>query len=108
MTTTRSPEGIIVEDVSGVLYDPITDRARVQGTGVEVFEVMLIYRSVGNDWDRLRAACDWLDEEQLRSALSFAEANPEYVGARLKKEEAAHTELERLWRDHPSTRPPRG
>lgn len=108
MTTTRSPEGLIIEDVPGVLYDPITDRARILGTGLEVFEVMLIYRSVGSDWERLRAACDWLNEEQLQSALTFAETNPEYVGARLKMEEAVPTELERLWRDHPSTRPPRG
>ena len=58
MATVRSPEGLIVEDVPCVLYDPITDRAHIQGTGLEVFEVMLIYQSAGNDWSRLRAACD--------------------------------------------------
>lgn len=104
--TTKSPTGLVIEDVRGVTYDPIDDRARIQGTGLEVFEVILIYHSVEKDWERLRVACDWLSDEQLRSALDFAEDNPAYIAARLAREAAIPVELKRLWRDHPVTRPP--
>ena len=67
---------------------------------------MLIYQSVGNDWDGLCTACDWLSEDQLRAALAFAEVNPEHVHARLQREEAVPQQLEKLWREHPATRPP--
>lgn len=104
--TVTSPDGFIICDVPGIVYDPIDDRARIQGTGIEVFEVMLIYQSVGNDWDGLRAACDWLTDGQLRAALAFAEVNPEHVQARLRREAAVPQQLEKLWREYPITRPP--
>jgi uncharacterized protein (DUF433 family) len=107
MSTLRSPAGFNIRDVPGIIYDPIDDRARIQGTGLEVFEIVRIYQSVGEDWEGLRAACDWLTEEQLRAALTFATVNPEYVQAEEQKDAAVPDELEKLWRDYPSTRPPR-
>ena len=106
MSTLRSPTGFVIRDVPGIVYDPAEDRARIAGMGTEVFEVILISRSVGDDWERLRAACDWLTEEQLRAALTFARVNAAHVEARLQREANVPDELARLWRDYPATRPP--
>ena len=45
MITVRGPAGFIIREVPGIIYDPIDDRARIQGTGLEVFEfVRIVHR----------------------------------------------------------------
>jgi hypothetical protein len=91
MTATRNPKSHPERDVLGLIYDPITRRARLAGLGLEVWEV--IYRSVGYDWRRLRRAFDWLTDEQLRAAVTFANANPEFVAAEIADNDAAEDEF---------------
>lgn len=47
-------------------------RARIAGTGIEVWEVVAVYRSVGSDFKRLGRAYHWLSPQQLQSALSYS------------------------------------
>ncbi len=54
---------------------PTERRARIQGTGIDVFEVIKSYRPVGEAWERVRAAYTWLTEEQSRAALTFYAKN---------------------------------
>ena len=49
------------------------------GTGLEVFEVIDIYRSSGENWDRLKAGLHWLKDEQLRAALRYFEHYPDEI-----------------------------
>ena len=67
--------------VPGIIFvdGPIGRRARVAGTGLEVFEVIKVYRSVAEDWDRLKAALHWLTDDQLRAALTYAQTYPEDI-----------------------------
>jgi uncharacterized protein (DUF433 family) len=80
-------------------------RARVAGTGIEVFEVMQTHRAVGEDWEQLREAYHWLDERQLRAALAYAEGYPDEIEERLRAEE--HWTPERTWATYPFMKPPR-
>ncbi len=60
----RCPGIIFAEGTSG-------RRARVAGTGIEVWEVIAAYKSVKEDFKRLKKAYHWLSEEQLKAALGY-------------------------------------
>ncbi|MBI5528497.1 MAG: DUF433 domain-containing protein [Deltaproteobacteria bacterium] len=62
----RFPGIVVSEGVRG-------RRARVAGTGVEVWEIEAVYRSVGRDRARLRKALDRLTEQQISAALAYSE-----------------------------------
>ncbi|OGL41254.1 MAG: hypothetical protein A2161_22475 [Candidatus Schekmanbacteria bacterium RBG_13_48_7] len=46
-------------------------RARVAGTGIEVWEIIASYQSVGGKFERLKKAYHWLSPEQLRASLVY-------------------------------------
>jgi len=68
----RCPGIVFSEGVSG-------RRARIAGTGIEAWEVIANYKSVGEDVSRLRATLHWLSELQLRAALAYYRAYPKEI-----------------------------
>ena len=68
----RCPGIIFTEGVRG-------RRARVAGTGVEVWEVIATYNGVGENLRRLRQAYHWLTDQQLKSALGYYRVYPEEI-----------------------------
>jgi hypothetical protein len=93
----------MIHEVPGIVYSPLERRARIQGKGLEVWEVMNIYRSVDYNWDDLQVAIHWLTSEQLRAALKLAELNAEFVNAEIAENDAF--DFEEFWRQNPRTRP---
>jgi len=77
--------------------------ARVAGTGLEVFELILSYRAVGEDWGRLKECFDWLSDEQLRAAVTYYETYPDEINAEL--EDNARYTPEYVYTKYPFTRP---
>lgn len=76
--------------VPGIVFasGPTGRRARIAGTGIEVFEVIGSYRALGNDREKLARRYDWLASEQLDAALAYAAAYPAEIEARLAEEDA--------------------
>jgi uncharacterized protein (DUF433 family) len=70
--TQRCPGIVFTEGVAG-------RRARIAGTGIEVWELIAMFRSVNEDPNRLRQAYHWLTEQQIGSALCFYRAYPEDI-----------------------------
>ena len=68
----RCPSIVFSEGVSG-------RRARIAGTGIEVWEVIANYKSVGEDIARLHTTFNWLSELQLRAALGYYRAYPKEI-----------------------------
>lgn len=60
----RCPGVIFADGVSG-------RRARVAGTGLEIWEIITTYKSVNQDFLRFRKAYHWLTEQQLRAAIGY-------------------------------------
>src|SRR5262245_38485662 len=54
-------------------------RARLMGTGIEVWQIIQTYLEVGCDWGRLRRSYDWLSEADLREALTSANEHREEI-----------------------------
>jgi uncharacterized protein (DUF433 family) len=107
LATGMLSEAIKMRRVPGILFaDGATGRrARVGGTGIEVFEIIDVYELFGRDRDRLGKEFDWLTSHQLDAAVSYYEAFPEDIKPRLKTEEQARAELETLWTEYPQTSP---
>lgn len=98
-------EAVRMRRVPGIIFadEPHGRAPWIAGTGLEVWEVVGSYRDMGQDWEALRRAFDWLSETQLRAAVAYAEAYPEYVDA-CERREAQETP-EAIWRAYPSLRP---
>jgi uncharacterized protein (DUF433 family) len=76
--------------VPGIVFvdGPSGRRAHVSGAGVDVFEVIKTYRSVGSDRERLAAAYDWLTTVQVQAALTYYRLFPTEIDERLEREAA--------------------
>jgi len=83
-------EALKMRRCPGILFaDGATGRrARIAGTGLDVWEVIATYRSVGKSLRRLRAAYPQLDELKLRAALSYYECYPKEIDNRIAENEA--------------------
>jgi len=60
----RCPGIVFTEGVSG-------KRARIAGTGLEVWEVIATYKGVDEDLKRLGKSFHWLTEQQLLAAIGY-------------------------------------
>lgn len=95
-------EAVKMRRCPGIIFadGPTGRRARIAGTGLDVWEVITTYQSLGRDPKRLRRAYSWLSEAQLRAALGYYTAYPEEIDRRIALNER-WTE-ERLHAQHPS------
>ncbi len=76
----RCPGIIITEGTAG-------RRARVAGTGIEVWEVIASFKGVDENFDRLCNVYHWLTKQQLRSALCYYSIYPEEIVRLLEQNE---------------------
>ena len=77
----RCPGIVFADGVSG-------RRARIAGTGLEVWEVISTYLSVDQNLSRLQKAYHWLTEQQLRAAIGYCVAYGEEIDALIKLNES--------------------
>lgn len=77
----RCPGIIFTEGVSG-------RRARVAGTGIEVWEIIASFEGMGKDFKRLKQAYHWLTEQQLKAAIGYWEAYPEEIDFLISENES--------------------
>jgi len=100
-------EGLRMRRVPGIAFGESRGGrvARLAGTGLAVYEVIRSLHEMDNDPARLRKAYGWLSEQQLRSALAYAEAYSNEIEQRLSDDE--EWTPERVWETYPFMRPTR-
>ena len=84
MTTEAPSEAERMRRVPGIVFadGPAGRRARIAGTGIEVFEVVWVLRGNDGDWAPVRAWFDQLlDEAQLAAARAYYAAFPAEIDA---------------------------
>ena len=98
-------EGLKMRRIPGIVFsDTAHGRvARVAGSGLAVYEIVRAFREMDQDQDRLRTAYHWLPEQQLRSALAYAEAYADEIEQRLDGD--SEWTPERVWETYPFMRP---
>ncbi|MBI5378555.1 MAG: DUF433 domain-containing protein [Nitrospirae bacterium] len=82
-------EALRMQRCPGIVFTEGTTgrRARIAGTGLEVWEIIATYKSVGEKVDRLRRAYHWLSEPQIRSVLGYYRAYPEEIDRLIQQNE---------------------
>lgn len=76
----RCPGIVFTEGVRG-------RRARIAGTGIEVWEVTANYLSLNREYNRLKKSYHWLSSEQLRAALGYFSIYPEEINRLIEQNE---------------------
>ena len=66
---------------------PSGRRARIAGTGIDVWELIASFKAVGNSYDKLKQTYHWLSDQQIRSALSFYALYPHEIDERIDRNE---------------------
>ena len=77
----------IVKNCPGIFFadGPTGRRARVSGTGIDVWEIAASFKEAGENYTELQKVYHWLSEPQLRSALSYYALYPEEIDARVMR-----------------------
>jgi len=98
-------EAIKMRRCPGIIFAEGTNgrRARIAGTGIEVWEVIAAYRSVKEDFKRLKKAYHWLSGEQLKAALGYYAIYPKEIDRLIEQNEEWNDE--RLRERYPFMRP---
>jgi uncharacterized protein (DUF433 family) len=91
-------EAVRMRRAPGIVFadGPAGRRAVVVGTGLDVWEVVATWKSVGESFKKLKKNYDWLSEPQLRAALGYYELYPDEIDDRLEREAGWTPERVRL------------
>lgn len=98
-------EAIKMRRCPGIVFAPgVTGRrARVAGTGIEVWEVVAQYKGSDRDPERLQQAFHWLTSGQIKAALGYYAAYPAEIDALIARNEQWTEET--LEKRHPALSP---
>lgn len=72
-------------------------RARIEGTGLDVWEVIAVYRACGEDVDSTRSVLSHLTPRQVEAAVRYYRSYPEEIEALIAENERPREEWERLY-----------
>jgi uncharacterized protein (DUF433 family) len=83
-------ESVKMRRCPGVTFadGPSGRRARIAGTGLDVWEIIAAYQSLDREFERLRQAYHWLSDSHLRAALGYYAAYPEEIDRQIARNEA--------------------
>lgn len=77
----RCPGIIFTEGTGG-------KRARIAGSGIEVWEIIATYKSVGKELKRVAKAYEWLTEQQLKAAIGYYQLYAEEIDSIISESES--------------------
>ncbi len=83
-------EAIKMRCCTGIIFaDGVTGkRARVAGTGLEVWEIITTYKGVNKNFPRLQTAYHWLTEQQLKAAIGYYISYPDEIDRQIDRNES--------------------
>lgn len=106
---TSRPLGSIVSELAeealrmrrhpGILFagPPGSRRARVEGTGLDVWEVVSVYRDCKEDVAQTRTILTHLSVRQVEAALRYSRSYPEEIDSLIAENERPIEEWQRLY-----------
>jgi uncharacterized protein (DUF433 family) len=77
----RCPGIVFVNGVRG-------RKAKIAGTGLDVWEIIATYISVNNNFPRLRKAYHWLSDQQLQAAIGYYTAYRDEIDSLIEQNES--------------------
>ena len=82
-------EAIKMRKYPGITFTdgPIGRRTRIAGSGIDVWELIATFRGLKEDYEKLKKAYHWLNDQQVRSALSYYALYPKEIDDLIAKNE---------------------
>jgi len=80
-------EAVKMRRCPGIIFadDPTGRRAKIAGTGIDIWEFIATFKGLGENFDKLKKAYHWLSDQQIRSALSFYALYPNEIDERIHR-----------------------
>ena len=84
-------EAIKMRKCPGISFadGPAGRRARIAGSGIDVWEVIAAFKGLNDDYEKLKRTYHWLNEQQVRSALSYYALYPGEIDDLINRNENA-------------------
>jgi uncharacterized protein (DUF433 family) len=82
-------EAIKMRRCPGVTFadGPTGRRARIAGTGIDIWEFIATFQGLGENYDKLKKTYHWLSDPQIRSALSYYALYPDEIDEKITRNE---------------------
>ena len=82
-------EAVKIRRCPGVTFadGPTGRRAKIAGTGIDIWEFIATFKDLGENYDNLRETYHWLSDPQIRSALSYYALYPDEIDERITRNE---------------------
>lgn len=82
-------EAIKMRRCPGVTFadGPTGRRARIAGTGIDIWEFIAMFKGLGENYDKLKKTYHWLSDQQIRSALSYYALYPDDIDEKITRNE---------------------
>jgi uncharacterized protein (DUF433 family) len=82
-------EAIKIRKCPGITFadGPTGRRARIAGSGIDVWEVIATFKGMKENYGKLKKAFHWLSEQQIRSALSYYAFYPDEINETITQNE---------------------
>ncbi len=100
MTAELLSEAIKMRKCPGIVFvdGPTGRRARIEGTGIDVWELISACHDLKDDLPSLKESFHWLTDRQIMAAMGYARRYPDEIEMLIRKNtewsrESARTEL---------------
>ena len=82
-------EAVKIRRCPGVTFadGPTGRRAKIAGTGINIWEFIATFKGLGENFDSLRETYHWLSDPQIRSALAYYALYPDEIDERITRNE---------------------
>ncbi len=82
-------EAVKMRRCPGIVFadGPTGRRARIAGTGIDIWEFIATFKGLGENYDKLKQTYHWLNDQQIRSALSYYALYPDDIEERITRNE---------------------
>jgi len=82
-------EAVKMRRCPGIIFadGPVGRRARIAGTGIDVWEFIATFKGLGENYDKLKKTYHWLGDQQIRAALSYYTLYPDDIEEKIARNE---------------------
>ena len=82
-------EAVKMRRCPGITFSdgPSGRRAKIAGTGIDVWEFISTFKGLGENYKKLKKSYHWLNDQQIRAALSYYAIYPDEIDEKIARNE---------------------
>ena len=82
-------EAVKMRRCPGIIFSdgPSGRRVKIAGTGIDVWEFIASFKSLDENYEKLKKSYHWLNDQQFRAALSYYALYPDEIDEKIARNE---------------------